>query len=103
KALAPSSRRGCATPRQRLAWGRFVCDRDRLPPPRAGPAPAAARGGRAPCGRWADRREPRRVLIAHHLLLGDTLMLTALVAKLRSNHPEADLAMTVPRAIAPLY
>ena len=47
--------------------------------------------------------EPRRVLIAHHLLLGDTLMLTALVAKLRANHPEADIAMTVPRAIAPLY
>jgi hypothetical protein len=30
-------------------------------------------------------------------------MLTALVAKLRSNHPDADIAMTVPRAIAPLY
>ena len=47
--------------------------------------------------------EPRRVLVAHHLLLGDTLMLTALIAKLRSNHPDADIAMTVPRAIAPLY
>ncbi|HVJ74040.1 MAG TPA: glycosyltransferase family 9 protein [Casimicrobiaceae bacterium] len=47
--------------------------------------------------------EPRRVLIAHHLLLGDTLMLTALCAKLRANHPDADIAMTVPRAAAPLY
>ncbi|MFI4925585.1 MAG: glycosyltransferase family 9 protein [Vicinamibacteria bacterium] len=47
--------------------------------------------------------EPRRVLVAHHLLLGDTLMLTALIAKLRNNHPDADIAMTVPRAIAPLY
>ena len=47
--------------------------------------------------------EPRRVLIAHHLLLGDTLMLTALVAKLRANHPDADVAMTVPHAYAPLY
>ena len=47
--------------------------------------------------------EPRRILIAHHLLLGDTLMLTALMAKLRANHPGADIAMTVPRPIAPLY
>ena len=47
--------------------------------------------------------EPKRVLIAHHLLLGDTLMLTALVAKLRANHPEADVAMTVPHAYATLY
>ncbi|MFO1281261.1 MAG: glycosyltransferase family 9 protein [Burkholderiales bacterium] len=43
------------------------------------------------------------MLIAHHLLLGDTLMLTALVAKLRAVHPRAHLAMTVPTAIAPLY
>jgi ADP-heptose:LPS heptosyltransferase len=47
--------------------------------------------------------EPRRVLIAHHLLLGDTLMLTALLAKLRANHPAVDVAMTVPHAYAPLY
>ena len=47
--------------------------------------------------------EPRRVLVAHHLLLGDTLMLTALVAKLRANHPGVDIAMTVPHAFAPLY
>jgi len=46
---------------------------------------------------------PQRILIAHHLLLGDTLMLTPLVKKLRTLHPEADIAMTVPRAIAPLY
>ena len=48
-------------------------------------------------------RDPRRILIAHHLLLGDTLMLTPLVKKLRTLHPDADIAMTVPRAIAPLY
>jgi len=47
--------------------------------------------------------DPRRILIAHHLLLGDTLMVSALVAKLRANHPDADIAMTVPRAFAPLY
>jgi len=58
----------------------------------------------------ADRRarrappaDPRRILIAHHLLLGDTLMVTALVAKLSERHPAADIAMMVPRASAALY
>jgi ADP-heptose:LPS heptosyltransferase len=46
---------------------------------------------------------PARILIAHHLLLGDTIMLTPLLKKLRARHPHADLAMTVPRAFAPLY
>jgi len=53
------------------------------------------------------RREPpvapQRILIAHHLLLGDPLMLTSLLKKLRERHPGADIAMTVPRAFAPLY
>ena len=48
-------------------------------------------------------RAPQRILIAHHLLLGDTLMLTPLLAKLRAQHPHADVAMTVPRPFAPLY
>jgi len=48
-------------------------------------------------------RDPRRILVAHHLLLGDTLMLTPLLAKLRQSHPGAEIAMTVPRAILPLY
>jgi ADP-heptose:LPS heptosyltransferase len=47
--------------------------------------------------------QPRRILIAHHLLLGDTLMLTPLLAKLRARYPEAEVVMTVPEAIAPLY
>lgn len=46
---------------------------------------------------------PRRILIAHHLLLGDTLMLTPLLAKLRERHPDAEIVMTAPKAIAPLY
>ena len=46
---------------------------------------------------------PRRILIAHQLLLGDTLMLTPLLKKLRARYPDADIAMTVPTAIAPLY
>jgi ADP-heptose:LPS heptosyltransferase len=46
---------------------------------------------------------PRRILIAHHLLLGDTLMLTPLLAKLRERFPDAEIVLTVPVAIAPLY
>ncbi|MFO1316024.1 MAG: glycosyltransferase family 9 protein [Burkholderiales bacterium] len=57
--------------------------------------------------RWGLRRRrpaaPRRILLLHHLLLGDTLMVTALLAKLRARHPDAEIAMTVARAYAPLY
>ena len=35
----------------------------------------------------------RRVLVAHNLLLGDTLMLTPLLARLRANHADADIAL----------
>jgi ADP-heptose:LPS heptosyltransferase len=48
-------------------------------------------------------KDPARVLIAHHLLLGDTLMLTPLLKKLRQQHPRADIVLTVPRPFAPLY
>jgi ADP-heptose:LPS heptosyltransferase len=48
-------------------------------------------------------RDPRRILIAHHLLLGDTLMLTPLLAKLRERHPRAELFMALPELVAPLY
>lgn len=54
-------------------------------------------------GRRAPPPEARRILIAHHLLLGDTLMLTPLIAKLRERYPEADLLMALPDAYAPLY
>src|SRR6266704_80589 len=54
-------------------------------------------------GRRSPPRNPERVLLAHHLLLGDTLMLTALVAKLRERHPAAELLMALPDAYAPLY
>jgi len=57
--------------------------------------------------RWGFARRrpvsPGRILVLHHLLLGDTLMLTALLAKLRAAHPSAHIAMTVPRPYAPLY
>ena len=52
------------------------------------------------------RRRPadvRRILIAHNLLLGDTLMLTALLARLRARWPDASISMTVAPGVAPLY
>jgi ADP-heptose:LPS heptosyltransferase len=54
-------------------------------------------------GPRARPASPSRVLIAHHLLLGDTLMLTPLLAKLRARHPGADITMVVPNACAALY
>ena len=54
-----------------------------------------------------QRRErpaaPRRVLVAHHLLAGDVLMLTPLLAKLRERHPDADIVVTARRSVAPLF
>lgn len=52
------------------------------------------------------RRRPvqlRRVLVAHNLLLGDTLLLTPLLAKLREQHPNAQIVLTCPKPIMPLY
>ena len=45
----------------------------------------------------------RRLLIAHHLLAGDTIMLTPLLAKARERFPQAAIAMMVRPALAPLY
>lgn len=52
------------------------------------------------------RRPPgaiERVLVAHNLLLGDVVMLTPLLAKLRANHPQADLVLLAAPALVPLY
>jgi ADP-heptose:LPS heptosyltransferase len=54
-------------------------------------------------GRRRPPSDPKRILIVHHLLLGDTLMLTPLIAKLRALFPRAEIVMTAPKAIAPLY
>ena len=54
---------------------------------RATPAAAAQRAAPA---------SPRRILIAHHLLLGDTIMLTPLIAKCRARWPDAEIVMTCP-------
>jgi ADP-heptose:LPS heptosyltransferase len=53
--------------------------------------------------RRGDAREPRRVLVAHNLLLGDTLMLTPLIAKIRARLPSADIALLAAPAYLPLY
>lgn len=47
--------------------------------------------------------QPARILIAHHLLLGDTLMLTPLLAKLRAQYPAAEIIMTVRPEFVALY
>jgi len=46
---------------------------------------------------------PRRILVAQHLLAGDVLMLAPLLAKLRQRNPDADIALTARRAVAPLF
>jgi ADP-heptose:LPS heptosyltransferase len=47
--------------------------------------------------------EPRRILIAHQLLLGDTLMLTPLISKLRGRYPGAEIVLALPQAYEALY
>jgi len=54
----------------------------------------------------AKRRRPAhpgRILVAHTLLLGDTVMLTPLLARLRRRNPEAEIVLTVTRGQLPLY
>ena len=46
---------------------------------------------------------PHRILLAHNLLLGDTIMLTPLIAKCRARWPAADIVMTCPVPFAELY
>lgn len=58
---------------------------------------------RALSGRRHRPVHVRRILVAHHLLLGDTLMLTPLLARLRRRHPEAEIVMTVSRRQLSLY
>jgi ADP-heptose:LPS heptosyltransferase len=54
-------------------------------------------------GKHRPDSHPERILVAHHLLLGDTLTLTPLLAKLRQMYPRAEIVMTVPKNIFPLY
>jgi len=53
---------------------------------------------------WRQRpASPKRILLAHNLLLGDTLMLTPLLAKLRASYPMAEIVMTVAPGLMGLY
>ena len=58
---------------------------------------------RAFSGKRRRPAHPGRILVAHQLLLGDTLMLTPLLARLRRRNPEAEIIMTVSRGQLPLY
>lgn len=46
---------------------------------------------------------PQRILIAHHLLLGDSIMLAGLFKKLRRDHPQAQIDTLVPVAWLPIF
>lgn len=62
---------------------------------------------RALAGRWGRSANAsgaaERVLVAHNLLLGDTLMLTPLLAKLRASRPAAEITLLAAPALVPLY
>lgn len=45
----------------------------------------------------------RRILLAHHLLLGDTVLLAPLMAKLADRHPDAERIVLARPAVAPLF
>lgn len=51
----------------------------------------------------ARLHNPGSIVVLHHLLLGDSLMLTPLLAKLRTLWPAADITFASPRALLPLY
>jgi ADP-heptose:LPS heptosyltransferase len=46
---------------------------------------------------------PRRILVAHNLLLGDTIMLAPLLKKLRARYPDAQILMTCKPGLASLF
>lgn len=46
---------------------------------------------------------PGRILVAHNLLLGDTILLAPLLKKLRAQFPQAEIVMTCKPAFAPLF
>jgi len=63
---------------------------------------AFSRRGAAPGSKVAPP-DPKRILVAHNLLLGDTLMLTPLLAKLRALHAGADIVLLANPSFLPLY
>jgi ADP-heptose:LPS heptosyltransferase len=53
--------------------------------------------------RRAPPKAVRRILVAHHMLLGDTIMLAPLLKKLRSRFPDAEILMTCRPAFVELF
>ena len=59
---------------------------------------------KAPLRRAPSASRPvRRILVAHYLLLGDTLLLAPLLAKLAARHPDAERIVLARPAVAPLF
>ena len=54
---------------------------------------------------WLRRKPdaPQRILVLHHLLLGDTLMLTPLLARIAARYPQAERFLACPAAFNLLY
>jgi len=59
--------------------------------------------GRMARGEGPAADPPKRILLPHHSLLGDTILLAACVAKLRARHPQAEIVHVMPRAFVPLF
>jgi ADP-heptose:LPS heptosyltransferase len=49
------------------------------------------------------KREPQRILIAHHLLLGDTLLLAPLMKRIHEKYPHAKKFILVKPLLVPLF
>lgn len=47
--------------------------------------------------------EIKKILVCHQLLIGDTIMLSPLFAKLRDQHPKAEIFMAGPKGYLPLF
>lgn len=59
--------------------------------------------GRMARGEGPPADPPRRVLLPHHSLLGDTILLAACIAKVRERYPDAAIVHVMPRAFVPLF
>ena len=49
------------------------------------------------------KAHPKTILVLHHLLLGDTIMLAGLLSKLRQRYPDSAIHMAAPTATVPLF
>lgn len=72
-------------------------------PVRLASAALAAWHSRLGTGRRTRPDTVRRILIVHHFLLGDTIMLAPLLKKLRLLHPHAEIVVTCRPAYAALF